>query len=304
MQRLGSWIGLGAMGFSAALFIAFGFWAATFRLWIAAVLALAFALACVPVLWRNKWVWVGRGVAVGALIALSVVGVKPGARQLGRQLEQLAGQYERGGASALSTRDRAGLWGLHVVMAAGGYAWGLPEVSREAWRLNLPGRKTRVWFSDFPMRSPRVRAALLEIVDDEIIRSQETSHSTQVTWPDYKETARTDSLRVALALNCPLVLDVEAIPHGPEHALNVVARCQVSYPRRGPIPIAVIDGQPIVLEEGLFHALEETGWMFPYTAEWHFQVRTDNPRLRDTEPVLGWRERTLRDWWLTDDASP
>jgi hypothetical protein len=88
-----------------------------------------------------------------------------------------------------------------------------------------------------------------------------------------------NSLRVALALNSPLYLKAVAYPRGTGWRLEFQGRAAVRYPSRSRVPLGRLFGQPLVIEEGLFAALQDAGWLHPYEAVWSWSVEERGPRL-------------------------
>jgi hypothetical protein len=110
-------------------------------------------------------------------------------------------------------------------------------------------------------------------------------------------TRAADSLRVALALNSPLELTGSVRRDGDSSWLDLIARARIEYPRRAVLRLFSFEGRPITLDEGLFWVLQQDGWLHPYTAEWTWSVRSDDPRLNElATPVRSWREQVFG--WL------
>jgi hypothetical protein len=245
--------------------------------------------------WRRA-----RLVAVVLLLGATAVFWQVLATELGDRLEQLAQAKDRNGETAFSTRDLLGVYGLNLVMGAGGYLVGYPEVADETLALAWPGAPVRRWDSDFAMGSPKVRAAVREMVRGLPASgaSQAILPSQSVDWPTYG--FETDSMRVALAVNCPFL--IEGRGHrddGGAWILDLSGTARIAYPRRAFIPLGVRrNGKPWGLDEGLFWVLEERGWLHPYTAVWSWSVSAHDPRLEDTTHVdRSWRERAFQRAW-------
>jgi hypothetical protein len=91
-----------------------------------------------------------------------------------------------------------------------------------------------------------------------------------------------DPYLVALALNPPTIFaHAQRQPGGGNWVIRARARVSVAYVREsrlgGVIPLL---GIRAVLHEGMYWALQELGWYFPYTAFWNWEMTSDDPRLR------------------------
>jgi hypothetical protein len=226
-------------------------WAAGLALfllpWVALSVA-ALGAAMVPVRWLRRT----------RLLAMLVVGlcaplwwwVPLHAYQ--DRVEALTAALDRGGPAALSTVDLAGVWSLNFAMGVVGASMGFPEVALETLMLAVPGPSRRIWYSDFAMHAPEVA--------DAVARASRSGRAQSVAFAYRAEHAHA---RVALALN-PVTVRVV---HG-----EVRATVPVRYPRRYLLVLMHANGRPIGIEEGLFWALQERGWLMPYEADWRWPV--------------------------------
>lgn len=113
-----------------------------------------------------------------------------------------------------------------------------------------------------------------------------------VGWRGYVQSD--ESMRVALALNTPLLLEATPRETPDGLALDVVGSAWIAYPRSWKLPLARIGGRKLVFDEGIYWVMQEQGWFTPYTARWRWTVRQDDPRLLDLDtPEVGLRERLL-----------
>lgn len=243
----------------------------------------------------------GRMLLIPALLVSAFLFWKIPAREFQGALQHLRNKKEQAGPSSFSTRDKLGVYGLNVIMALGGFVAGFPEVAQETLSLCLQGPSTRTWHSDFAMRSPKVRAKirqLIEFADNQgSVEQPLTLPTASIAWRSYSMSS--DSARVALALNSPLVLGGTAHREGAHWRLELVGRARAEYPRRSLLPLFSLEGERVELDEGLFWVLQENGWLHPYMAEWRWSILSTDPRLQDLQtPVLSVRERVLA--WLLD----
>lgn len=206
-------------------------------------------------------------------------------------VDQLSEQIRREGPDSLSFEQRAGIFGLNAVMGMGGYVAGYPEAGKETLLLSVPGPAVRHWGSDFALRSPRVRRAVGSMVAEADAADGDSVQLSpvSVSWPQYA--FGQDSLRVALALNSPLEITGTASRVDDRWRLDLVGSARVEYPKRGRVSLlGNVHGKEIALEEGLFGALQEVAWLYPYTARWSWTVYSDDPRLTSPRPEISWRE--------------
>ncbi len=209
-------------------------------------------------------------------------------------VDQLSHQIRHEGAESLAFEQRAGIYGLNLVMGAGGCVAGYPEAGKETILLAVPGPTTRHWGSDFALRSPRVRRAIGRMIAEADADDGESVQLTPETvgWPHYA--FGQDSLRVALALNSPLEISGTASRVDDRWRLDLVGTARIEYPSKGRVSLmGNVHGREIALEEGLFGALQDVGWLHPYTARWSWTVYSDDPRLTSPKPDLSWRENLV-----------
>jgi hypothetical protein len=219
------------------------------------------------------------------LLLLWAVGAPNTLLELGRSMNTLQLQIDRHGAGSLQDHQLFGIYALQLGLGAAGHTLGLHEVAWEAWGLARPGEAERRWPSDFALRDPKVRRA---------IAGWRTAPPgplppAEVAWTSYFGPGVSPS--VSLALNCPLSLTGTKAEDG---TIEVAASCLVAYPQHARLPLTTVLGEAVGIEEGVFWALQERGWLHPYTAVWTFSVQSDDPRLGEVERAqLGRREELL-----------
>lgn len=163
--------------------------------------------------------------------------------------------YERG--DALSFIEKATVYSGHMAMIAGGNQLGFSEVAEEAFYMHFDGPKQREWVSYFPAGSPRVRKAM-DALRSEIHTGKPHATAT-VAWPRYTPS----NGRHALALNS---FDIVATDTD-DGKMMYRGEVRCSYPEHAPVTIT-IDPFNLRLNEGVYHALEDAGWLHPYDAVW------------------------------------
>jgi hypothetical protein len=212
-----------------------------------------------------------------------------------------------------STRDKLGVGGLNLVMAACGLPL-YPEVAVETALLVLPRRAndTLVVQSDFPLRSRVVRAKLCDFAqrfaasgrdEDELLVRQAdlwaaaTQSGQSVVSGSVRDkqaalqAAYWDS-RCALALS-PVTVQCQAARSGKRWKMEVRAVVRVGYAEDGEAvlipPVALSLGskglkwEGLVMSERLFWVLQQdsVGWLHPYHAEYRFTIPSDDRRPSD-----------------------
>jgi len=215
-------------------------------------------------------------VLVPATLALAPMMVQ----EVDRQVEQLSRKL-RSGVSAFTLPDRAGIYGLNVVLSAVGYAL-YPEAAKETlFMIFDPGPPARrVFYSDFGLGSHRMRAPLRNFAaglgqgDSTCARGY---GPVRIEW-NVSEYRLTDpEARYALALN-QTRLAATAERRGERWLIHVRHEMEVRYPETRYVTLV---GRPrLRVEEGLFWMLQKWGWLHPYTAEYRFHIYSDDPRLR------------------------
>ncbi|WP_375772454.1 hypothetical protein NR798_16715 [Archangium gephyra] len=248
--------------------------AAILLLWIPSV---ALAALCVALAPRR----LSRGIRLTALVG-GVLGLTAGAplaaREIQHRLDTLAESLATNGWR-LSLPERVQVATLNLAMGLGGYALGYPEVASETLWMFVPGSPVREWRGDFAMESPLVRQNVRELLE-EARRRGRAGGPVKLTRRGVQWTKRDlgrDSLRVALALNSPLYLDAVAYPQGTGWRLEIQGRAAMRYPPRSRTSLGRMFGQPLVIEEGLFAALQAAGWLHPYEAVWSWTVEEGEP---------------------------
>ena len=251
--------------------------------------------------------------------ALGFTGASPRAHTACSPEALAAGrQVARDGGPLLSTRERLAVHGFNLLMAAGGYATGLPEVADETLWLSLASdplaedggmiaastqqRRQQCQASsssaavlapeirrnsDFLLRSGVVRAAVATALP----RLGRTPGDTVKTQPlhwvrsdSYTWSLQHDSVRVALALE---VEDSRAMLERQDDG-RVMLRWtgHMHYPPQDinliDVPLPTLLGPTrLRLSETIFCAMHVDGAMNPYHMVWQTLLDEDDPRLRD-----------------------
>jgi hypothetical protein len=81
---------------------------------------------------------------------------------------------------------------------------------------------------------------------------------------------------------------VEIVTRPRDGGLWVDATVPVDYPPDFRLVFATVGPFEVAVEEGLFHAAEERGWLHPYRLTWEVQVPLEGPL---PEPCEAWSVR-------------
>lgn len=257
------------------------------------------------VLWarsRGRWLlrWMRAlcfGVLLGTAFAFKVV---PFGEFAARQAA-LTSAWTQAGPEGLDLRDALGLYVLHGLMGGTAFVVGLPHAGMEVGGLLLPASKSRHSSGAFPLKAPQVRAVLVEAIQE--LDTQNKSEgkvdlpARPVSWGP--EDAVHPSLPVLMPITSPMLLQVSGDREAARWRLTVVASARVSWERRARYVMPWrVDGVEVSLDESLFFALEQRGWLHPYECTWSFTLMSDDPRLQDTtRPLRGLVEEVVAETW-------
>ncbi len=241
--------------------------------WFSTALVAAVSLAMLPVALPGRVIAVSRGLLLVGAIAMALLMPTLFIRDAQNSMDRMWHVVETGGSQALSWNQRAAIWSGNVIMAVGGAVLGYPEAALETLGMIIPIEEPREWGSDFAMASPKVRIPLQRFVASLPKASPGLvvkMTPVKLTWRHY----RTDR-RVALALNAPSMLHASARSDGKNWIIDCRITVPVVYPKRARVWFLNVAGTDIYVEEGLFHAAQELGWLHYYRAVWHWQLGGD-----------------------------
>lgn len=215
---------------------------AVFGTWLTAALCLLPAVGA----WRGRW-------AIGLLGCLAVL---PAPFEYALRVRELGARRP-----SLSARDKAGIWLLNVGMAGGGVLAGFPEVALETLLLAVPDADgVRTFPSAFPAGSTKVAAVLSEW--RRACAGGRRTFGPRKVWLGYH--GGHDQWRRALALDPPTI----SATADEACALSVTVSVPIDYPDRAFLVLVSTPWGPLGIDEGLYDALEDDGWLFPYEARW------------------------------------
>lgn len=248
----------------------------------------SFALFAVIVFWPtgaiSGRVWVMR-IAMGVVWVVGIVAASDHlVGELDHRIQRLAAiPRSKEKLDGHSFRDKVGIYGLNLAMGAAAMPL-YPEVSRETMLLALkpPADGVRVFTSDFPLGSARVREAVRAFggrtpgAPDSLDRIWEK----KVAWSLSEYAPGKPEARWALAMN-PAQVRIRTLASEMHSKLHVSVEVRVEYPANCRV---VLLGNPrLAVEEGLFWVLQQDGWLHPYTASWQFTLDQDDPRIAEVK---------------------
>lgn len=255
-------------------------------------------LVWLPALWLFAWkLWLA-GVAMSLLAGMLWTGrLRYGAALLGAaplvvpwslyrysiRVDALTDAVVQGGPTALSVADCVAIYGLNLLMAVVGFFLGFPEVAYETASLAWPNDgEMELHDAYFPRCVPKVGAAVAlrqELARDGAWRFMDE----RLAW-NYG--APGSSWRGALALTPSTLATTRS-----GETLQFRVTVPVNYPERYRLVMGKAGPFTIGVEEGLFHALEELGWLHPYRLTYRFDVELDESEL---PPCEAWIVRLLQ----------
>ena len=263
---------------SLAVLIIFA-WAILFGAYYSAFLAFLGLLVLLPVKITNQRYWIIRVsvFVIGFIVLIKTIHYP--IVEVNNRINSL-GQKPRNQSylSSFSTRDKLGIYGLNVMMGLIGYPL-YPEVSKETLMMAFPPPKNgiRVFNSDFAIYSDKVKAVIRDFKADLKDRSGEEFQSVKrISWSTNEYSLGKKEARYALALN-PSNVSLIASKKDSFWIIDVSIRVKIEYPKN--CRVILLSKPKLRVEEGLFWVLQQTGWLFPYTAEWKFFINSNDSRI-------------------------
>jgi len=155
---------------------------------------------------------------------------------------------------SLSFSEKISIYGLNIFFCTGGSLI-YPEVAKESMLMMFKDSDgVREFESDFFLKSQKIQSAL---------KNPFNTPKKKVTWnPKYYKLY--PESRYALALNPCEVYPPLKNGHSTEYKISV----KVSYPYSSEIYLIKNEFVQLQVQEGLFHYLQQEGWLHPYKAIW------------------------------------
>jgi hypothetical protein len=144
-----------------------------------------------------------------------------------------------------------------------------PEAAKEEFLLQFPGPPQRSWTSDFAMKAESIRRPLEDF--ETKLKTLPPKTKAIAMAPKLVEFSYArDPVRVYLALN-PCMLRAQAVREGAQWRIKAQTETDVRLARHARIRLINLWGQKFYFEEGLFWALQEKKWFFPYAITWTWE---------------------------------
>lgn len=137
----------------------------------------------------------------------------------------------------------------------------------------------RVFRSGFALDSKRIRVQLRDFGESlSKMAGVDTVEfgPVEVTWTADEFKMGKHEARFAYALN-PTTLSAVAVRRDDRWKIDVQHTVEVGYSES--LSVTLFEKPKLVLDCGLFWALQELGWLHPYTAVWRFSVYDDDSRI-------------------------
>jgi hypothetical protein len=255
-------------------------WAIIFRAYYTAFIASFGVLVFIPLFVERRGVWRGRGAMFLIGIVVASVTFRWPIIEINARIKHLAEKPRVHGTQAtFSLRDKLGIYGLNMIMGLFAYPI-YPEASRETLMMTSNSSKdgVRIFISDFAINSKIVRNELKSFCTQlsETNGAQKFILRKRISWDARDYALGNKEARYALALN-PSELLLVARQRDSGWNIEVSLLVEIRYPMRS--YVMVVSQPPLWIEEGLFWALQEVGWLFPYKAEWKFTVDSNDERI-------------------------
>jgi len=198
-------------------------------------------------------------------------------REIHHRFNTLDDKVTASGPKALNFWDKMTVYNTNMIIGTYGHILGVPEYGKQSLRLILKTRKPRKWESDFALKSPKVVGVINNWIV--LLKRQRRDKSfiklppRRISW----QSARNDR-RVALALN-PAKMEAKATPIGDRWQLDIKATTRMKFRQNAKRIILTAGNTNLVLPEKPFWALQQLGWLKPYTVIWEWFVFSDDERL-------------------------
>lgn len=251
--------------------LAIAAWAVVFGVPTPAIVAFTAGWMLLPLFHAVRAVRVLK-VGVSFLLLPAALALSPMmVREVDARIDELRAR-DRANPVAYSVRDKAGIYGLNIVMAAVA-APVYPEASFETFLMVFPppAGRLRVFSSRFGLGSRRLRQKLAEYVREfeaDTVCVREFGPAF-IEWDRDEYRFGNPEARYALALN-QTYLRVRFERQGSGWRAEVRHLVGIGYPRDAYVPL--ITRPKLSMEEGLFWVLQQSGWLHKYNAEWRFSV--------------------------------
>ncbi|MDO9547715.1 MAG: hypothetical protein Q7J65_01960 [Candidatus Marinimicrobia bacterium] len=194
-----------------------------------------------------------------------------------KRFNELDSKVANRGLASLTFADKLTVYHTNLIISFYGRILGFPEYGKQSLRLCVTSKSARTWESDFALKSPKV----VSVINNWLVllkrHRRDVSHvmlpARTISWQSTQ-----NDRRVALALN-PVTIEAKACPVGNRWRLDCKATTRIKYRSDAERIILTSGDKKLTLPEGPFWALQQAGWLKPYTAVWVWSFFSDDERL-------------------------
>ncbi|MBN2601152.1 MAG: hypothetical protein JXR87_04090 [Candidatus Marinimicrobia bacterium] len=277
IRKLGRLILMLILGIISLFLLLFLFWSVCIGGLFLIIFSVIMLTVFLPIKLNNQQFTIVRIIFGIAAVAMILMFADLPIVEIQKRFNELDSRVASRGPATLTFSNKLCVYNTNLIISFYGRLLGFPEYGKQSLRLCVNNRGARTWDSEFPLKSPKVVGV---INNWSVLLKRKRRDITHVILP-----ARTISWqntqndrRVALALN-PVTIEAKASPVGGRWRMDCRATTRVKY-RSGTERILLTAGdKKLILPEGPFWALQQAGWLKPYTAVWEWSVFSDDKRL-------------------------
>jgi hypothetical protein len=250
-------------------------------------LPLVILVGTVSFLWGAWWLGValivaGYGIGkrkarlIGMAFVVCIVSIPITLNQISARMDTYGTLIRSQGPEALSTSQRVSIYLGNIAMAVGGIAIVAPEVAFETVFLIKPNHKKSYSIEgyDFAMKSPYIRGLVQDYATnvasgDAPMRLDRTPLRWTANMPyGFKD------YRVALAVAGG---GLRAVAQKTDDGYRIDCNITIDVRYSEGYKLKIIDayGVRFIIDEAIFSALQDLGWLHPYILRYHWTVTAD-----------------------------
>lgn len=242
------------------------------------IFATIMLLVFLPAKLQNMQITISRIILGVAAIVMIIMFSDLPIREAQKRFDGLDVKVIKSGPKSLTLKDKLTVYNANLIISIYGRFLGFPEYAKQSFGLTSKTKAPRSRKSDFALKSPKI----VGVVNNWIFLLKKHRRDVAfvmlpartVSW----QTTQGDR-RVALALN-PVKMEAKGCPVGNRWRLDCKATTRMKY-RRGARRVLLLAGnKKFTLPESPFWALQEEGWLKPYTAIWEWSIFSDDERLK------------------------
>tara|TARA_B100000780_G_C21053439_1_gene423122 strand:- start:38 stop:832 length:795 start_codon:yes stop_codon:yes gene_type:complete len=218
-------------------------------------------------------IWAKKTGPLVSLLAISILSLPFVFNAISDEMDYLGKLIRNQGPQALSTQEKISIYTGNIAMALGGFSIMAPEVALETLYLMRPSGKDKIFQSDFAMRSEHIQD-LIDAYSKKVVNGSAPKQSKRIPlrWGAGSSTYSMFDYRVSLAVaGGGLFLDYEKTDVG--YKIKCRITIDVKYSEGYKLPIINAYGVRLYIDEAIFSALQEIGWLHPYYAHYHWTLK-------------------------------